>query len=536
MANRLSAAAALLWAAIIAGALADTVQAKNLVYCSEANPTTLSPALVTSMTDEVASVGPMFNRLTDFAPGTTRLMPSLAEDWDISEDGLAYTFRLREGVQFHTTNDFAPTRDMNADDVVFSFERQLKSDHPYHDVSGGRYLGFGWVDMGSTLREVERIDEFTVRFHLLQPDALFLANTAAGWFSIYSAEYAEKLLEAGVPEKLDENPVGTGPFQLVHYDRDAMIRYKAHPEYWKGKAAIDDLVFAITPDASARYQKLKAGECHVMPYPHPADIEGMRADPALRVLETVAIDFGYLALNTEKMPLNDRRVRRAINLAIDKEALIEAVYLGIAGRPAKTPVPPVLAGHNDAIAGYDHDPRAARNLLAEAGHPDGFTATLWAMPVQRPYNPNPRRMAELMQADLAEVGIKVEIVSYEWGEYIKRARNGEHDMMLFGWIANNVDPDDFLRSSWMCSQVGTGYNFSRWCNPRFDELLQLGKTTMAPDQRGAYYREAQVIWHEDAPGVPIAHSVQFTPIRKEVIGYVADPLDRRIFYGVDLAE
>jgi dipeptide transport system substrate-binding protein len=425
---------------------------------------------------------------------------------------------------------------MNADDVVFSFERQLKNDHPYHEVSGGRYVGFDWVDIDSTLRQVERIDDQTVRFNLRQPDALFLANTAAGWFSIYSAEYAEKLLESGSPEKLDQEPVGTGPFQLLEYQRDALIRYTAHPEYWEGRATIDDLVFAITPDAGVRYQKLRAGECHVIPYPNPADIEAMRADPALRVLETTAIDFGYLAMNTETSPLDDRRVRQAINMAIDKEALIDAVYLGITGRAATTPVPPVLAGHNDAIAGYDHDPQAARRLLAEAGYPDGFTATLWAMPIQRPYNPNPRRMAELMQADLEEVGIEVEIVSYEWGEYIRRARNGEHDMMLFGWIAANIDPDEFLRSSWTCPQVGSGYNFSRWCNPWFDELLQLGRTTMDADQRAAYYREAQEIWHEHAPGVPIAHSVQFTPIRKEVIGYVADPLDRRIFYGVDLAE
>jgi dipeptide transport system substrate-binding protein len=107
---------------------------------------------------------------------------------------------------------------------------------------------------------------------------------------------------------------------------------------------------------------------------------------------------------------------------------------------------------------------------------------------------------------------------------------------MFGWIATNADPDEFLRSSWTCPQVGSGYNFSRWCNPRFDELLQLGRTTMDPEQRANHYREAQAIWHEEAAGVAIAHSVQFTPVREEVIGYVADPLDRRLFHGVDLAE
>jgi dipeptide transport system substrate-binding protein len=184
---------------------------------------------------------------------------------------------------------------------------------------------------------------------------LFLANAGAPWFAIYSAEYAEALLAAGTPEKLDKAPVGTGPFQLVHYRKDALIRYRAHPDYWEGKARIDHLVFAITSDAGVRYEKRKAGECHVMPYPNPADLEAIRANPALRVLETDVLDFGYLALNTEKPPLDDRRVRRAINLAIDKDAIIEALYLGISGRPATTPVPPVIAGHHDAIAGLRFD-------------------------------------------------------------------------------------------------------------------------------------------------------------------------------------
>ena len=524
-----------LWCAAMAGGLAATAQAKTLVYCLEANPTTLSPALLATWTDYVASVQ-MFNSLADVRVGTTEIVPSLAESWENSDNGLMYTFRLREGVKFHTTRAFSPTRNLNADDVIFTFERQLKKDHPYHDVSGGLYPGFDWFDIGNTLREVEKIDDLTVRFHLSGPDAVFLVNTAAGSFSIYSAEYAGQLLAAGSPERFDQEPVGTGPFQFVQHQKDALIRYAAHPEYWAGKVAIDDLVFAITPDAAIRYQKLKAGECHVIPYPNPADIEAMRADPEIEVHETTGLAFGHLALNLEKPPLDDRRVRQAINLAIDKQAIMEVVYLGITGRLATTPVPPAVSAHNDAIEGYGHDPNAARQLLAEAGYPDGFEATLWAMPIQRPYNPNPRRMAELMQADLANVGIEVEIVSYEWGEYMKRARAGEHDMVMWGWIPDHGDPDGFLRGSWTCPQVAAGSNFSRWCNPRFDELLQLGKATMDLDQRNAYYREAQAIWHEDAAAVPIVYSVQFTPVRKEVVGYVADPLNRRIFYGVDLVE
>ena len=230
-----------------------------------------------------------------------------------------------------------------------------------------------------------------------------------------------------------------------------------------------------------------------------------------------------VALNMAHGPLADPRVRQAINLAIDKEGIINAVYLGIIGRVAVTPIPPIFAEHNDRLKGYPHDLAAASRLLAEAGFADGFTVSLWATPVSRPYMPNGRRVAEMIQADLAKVGIHAEIVTYEWGEYIKRAVAGEHDMVLLGWIEDTGDPDGFLRSLWTCEQVNTGYNFSRWCNKRFDQLIDQGKLVTDRDERADYYREAQALWHEDSPAVPIAHSVQFVPVRHEVTGFIPNP-------------
>src|SRR5690606_2080807 len=146
--------------------------------------------------------------------------------------------------------------------------------------------------------------------------------------SILSAEYAEQMMDAGTPEQVDLQPVGTGPFQLVAYQKDAVIRYQAHPDYWAGKAALDNLIFAITPAASVRWQKLQAGECHVMPYPNPADLEQMRNHPDVTVLEQEGLNVGYLGFNTEKEPFTDKRVRQALNMAIDKQAIIDAVFQG----------------------------------------------------------------------------------------------------------------------------------------------------------------------------------------------------------------
>ncbi|MDH3475470.1 MAG: ABC transporter substrate-binding protein, partial [Rhodospirillales bacterium] len=303
--------------AIVAGlVLGTSAQAKTLVYCSEGSPEGFNPSLYTAGTTFDASSRPVFNRLVEFERGTTKIVPALAESWEVSDDGLEYTFNLRKGVKFHTTADFTPSRDFDADDVVYSFERQLKPDHPYHKVSGGSYEYFNGMGMPDLLKSVEKVDDHTVKITLTKPEAPMIANLGMDFASVLSAEYADQMMAAGTPEKVDLNPVGTGPFQLVAYQKDAVIRYKAHPDYWAGKAAIDNLIYAITPDPSVRYQKLKAGECHVMPYPNPADIEAMRADPDINLMEQEGLNVGYLAFNTEKAPFTDKRARQALTMAI----------------------------------------------------------------------------------------------------------------------------------------------------------------------------------------------------------------------------
>lgn len=296
-----AAAAVAMALGLVAGA-----EAKTLVYCSEGSPEGFNPQLYTSGTTFDASSRQVYNRLVEFERGTTKIAPALAESWSVTEDGLEYTFNLRRGVKFHSTSNFTPSRDFNADDVVFSFERQGDPDHPYNKVSGGTYEYFistGWARL---LDSVRKTDDYTVVLRLNEPSAPFFTTVAMDFASILSAEYADKMLAAGTPEKVDLEPVGTGPFQLVAYQKDAVIRYAAHPDYWAGKAPLDNLIFAITPDASVRYQKMKAGECHLMPYPNPADIEVMRTDPDINLLEQEGINVGYLAFNTEKKPFDNR--------------------------------------------------------------------------------------------------------------------------------------------------------------------------------------------------------------------------------------
>jgi dipeptide transport system substrate-binding protein len=260
----------------------------------------------------------------------------------------------------------------------------------------------------------------------------------------------------------------------------------------------------------------------------------MRKDPNVTVLEQPGLNIGYLAYNTTKKPFDDVRVRKAVNMAMNKKAIVDAVFLS-SGVPATNPIPPTMWSYNKSVKDDPYDPAAAKKLLAEAGYPNGFETDLWAMPVQRPYNPNAKRIAELMQADLAKVGIQAKIVSYEWGEYRKRAQAGEHQMAQLGWTGDNGDPDNFLNTLLGCASAkSNGSNIAKFCFQPFEDLVQKAKTTSDQAERTKLYEQAQVIFKEQAPWFTIAHSVQLKPVRKEVVGFKLSPFGRHTFYGVDI--
>lgn len=498
----------------------------TLVYCSEGSPEGFDAALYTSGTTFDASSKPLYNRLVEFDVGTTNVIPGLAESWEVSEDGTEFTFKLREGVKFHSNDMFTPSRDFNADDVIYTFMRQLETE--------GSWEYFNAMSMPDLVESIEKVDDMTVKFKLTRAEAPFVANLAMDFASIQSAEYGAAMEEAGTPEMLNQQPIGTGPFEFVAYQKDAVIRYAANENYWMdGVPKVDNLVFAITPDASVRYQKVQAGECHVMPYPNPADVEAMRAAEDVNLMEQEGLNVGYLAYNTQMPPFDNPKVRKALNMAIDKQAIIDVVFQG-AGQIAKNPLPPTMWSYNDAVEDDAFDPDAAKAMLEEEGVTD-LDLKIWAMPVQRPYNPNARRMAELMQEDFANIGVNVEIVSYEWGEYLDRSKAMDRDgAVLLGWTGDNGDPDNFLAVLLGCDAVG-GSNRAQWCHEPFNDLVTQAKTGSQED-RAKLYEEAQVIFKEQAPWATIAHSVVFMPMRPEVEGYVMDPLGGHYFNEVGLAE
>jgi len=521
--------------ALLTAALTHNASAKTLVYCAEGSPENFNPQLYTSGTSVDASAVPVFNRLVDFKYGTTELVPSLAESWEISPDGKVYTFHLRQNVKFQSNKLFKPSRDFNADDVIFSFMRQMDPKNPYHNVSGGTYANFDSLELTTLIKSIDRVDDHTVRFTLNHAESPFLADLAWYFASIHSAEYAERMLKAGTPEKVDMDPIGTGPFQLMQYQKDSRILYKAFPQYWAGKAKLDRIVYSITPDASVRLAKLEKGECQVMPFPNPADLEKLRSNQAINLMHKAGLNTGFLAFNTTKAPLDKVEVRQALAMAINKPAIIDAIFKGT-GTVAKNILPPGVWSENKELKDYDYDPEKARALLKQAGIAPGTEISLWAMPVSRPYNPNARRMAEMIQADWSKVGIKATIVTYEWGEYLKRVRSGEHQAALMGWTTATGDPDNFFGPLYSCKSTQGGSNSSKWCYQPFEKLITEARAEPDQGKRTALYLQAQQIMHDQMPAVMIAHSTIFEPVRKEVSGYDIDPFGKHIFYPVDIKE
>ncbi|GBU10178.1 dipeptide/heme ABC transporter periplasmic binding protein [Gammaproteobacteria bacterium] len=511
--------------------------AKNFIFCSEASPEGFNPMLYTSGTTNDATAETIYDRLTQFDEGSTELNldDGLAEKIDISDDGLEYIFHLRHGVKFQANKEFTPTRDFNADDVVFSFERQRDPNHPFAKVSGGNYEYFIGMAMEKTIKKVSKIDENTVKFELNMRDAAFLANLAMAHSSIQSAEYADKMLAAKTPERIDQSPIGTGPFELVQYIKDSQVRYKAFENHWRGKQKIENLIYSITPDASVRFAKLQKGECHVTLYPNPADIDAMRKDENLQVLEQAGLNVGYLAFNTLKKPFDDVRVRQALSMLVHKPEIIDAVYQG-SGIAAKNPIPPTIWSYNDKIVDYQYDLEKAKALLKEAGYENGFETDLWAMPVQRPYNPNARRMAEMIQADWQKAGIKVTIKTFEWAEYLQGAKDGQHQTVLLGWTGDNGDPDNFLATLLSCASVEQGSNYAKWCYKPYDDLVVAARQETDHAKRIELYEQAQQVFHDQAPWIPIAHSKTIQPLRANVVNFKVSPLGRNSFKNVDLKE
>ncbi|ARF16913.1 ABC transporter substrate-binding protein [Sporosarcina ureae] len=492
---------------------------KTLVFGRGGDSTSLDPSRVTEGETFKVTVN-LFETLLNFGEQDTTVQPGLAKEYDTSEDGLTYTFQLEEGVKFHDGTDF------NAEAVVKNFERWANGDadtFPYYNSMFGGFKD----DEDHVIESVKADGDSTVIITLKRPQAPFLKNLAMSMFAISSPEAFEK-----GDDEYERNPVGTGPFKFVEWKPNETITIEKNEEYWQeGLPKLDRVIFQAIPDNSARLNALLSGEIDLADGINPADGVKIEDHDALQLFERPSMNVGYLGLTVTREPFDKKEVRQAMNYAIDKQSIIDSFFEGRA-EVAKNAMPSSISGYNDDVEAYAYDPEKAKELLKEAGLEDGFEMELWAMPVPRPYMPDGTKVAEAIQSNLADVGIKAKIVSYEWATYLDKASKGEADAFMLGWTGDNGDADNFLYVLLDEDNIGSN-NYTYFKNDETHKLFLEAQTEVDEDKRIELYKQAQEILHEEAPWVPIAHSIPLLGGAKELTGFVPHPTGSDLLSNVE---
>ncbi|TWT02456.1 ABC transporter substrate-binding protein [Planomicrobium sp. CPCC 101079] len=500
-------------------------QGGTLVYGRGADAVSLDPINVTDG-ESIRVTHNIFETLLEYDENL-ELQPKLATEYSSSEDELTWTFQLRKGVKFHDGTDF------NAEAVVFNFERWMDPENPYHkgDFPYYPFLYGGFKgDENHLIEHVKATGEYELEIKLKRKTAPFLSYLAISMFGIASPAAIEQF-EGDV----NEHPVGTGPFTFEEWNRNNTITLAKNPDYWmEGKPYLDTVIFQVIPENSARLNALQTGEIDILDGMNATDTDMVEETQGLELLKRPSFNIGYMALNTEKEPFDDPKVRQAINMAINKEEIINAFYNGLA-ETATSPLPPSLWGYDDTLKPYDYNVEEAKKLLAEAGYENGFETELYTMSNPRPYLPEPVKIAEAIQSDLAEVGITAEIISSEWATYLDDTKQGKHSMAMYGWTGVMADPDNFLYPN--LSKTNTekpAQNIAFYKSDEFTSLITEARETIDQDKRIELYKQAQQLFQQDAPWVMLAYTTPPLAQMNYVEGYEPHPMSNDLLTEVYL--
>ncbi len=509
---------------------AADIRESGFVYCVNGQVSTFNPQKASSglIVDTLAAQ--IYDRLLDVDPYTYRLVPELAESWEVLDNGATYRFRLRSNVAFQKTPWFTPGRAFNADDVVFSFQRIFDRHHPWHNVNGSNFPYFDSLQFADAVESVRKLDSRTVEFRLKKPDASFLWHLATHYASVMSAEYANQLAKRDRQELLDRQPVGTGPFQLAEYRSGQFIRLQRHANFWRGQPLMPQVVVDLGSGGTGRLSKLLTGECDVLAWPAASQLTILRDDPRLRLTLRPGMNIAYLAFNTDKAPLNNPAVRHALALAINNQRLMQSIYYGTAETAASI-LPRASWAYDSEAKITEYNPAKAKQQLAALGL-ENMTLQLWVPTSSQAWNPSPLKTAELIQADMAQVGVKVVIVPVEGRFQEARLMDMNHDLTLAGWSTDSNDPDSFFRPLLSCAAIESQTNFAHWCHREFDTILHKALTSQQLASRIEAYDEAQTILARELPVLPLASSLRLQAYRYDIKGLVLSPFGNASFAGV----
>lgn len=469
----------------------------TLIVGRASDAISLDPARITD-NESVEICGQIYESLLRYKSETTEVEAGLAKSWTVSEDGREWTFELRSGVKFHDGTD------LDAKAVVFSFNRQLDPSHPFHnDDSSG--LGFAWRAAYQNILRVEAAGELTVRIVIDRQFAPFAANLAMFPVAIVSPA-AVKTWQ----EDFYRHPVGTGPFQFSTWS-DGRIVLERFDDYYGNKPALKRLIFKEIPDAQQRLVSLESEAVQVAYSILPNEQQFVALHPRLTLHTQSGNNVSYLAINTQRPPFDDIRIRQALNYAIDKERIVKLAFQGLA-EEASGALPPGQWGYSPESFAYDFDQGRAKALIG-AAIADGvldpqLEIEFYSPLTPRPYLPDPRKVARMIKSNLEEVGLTAKLIEQDFASHLSAMRRGKHDISLMGWVGDNGDPDNYLYVLFdeENTQIGTARNVSFLHDPALHELLLAAQKNLDQAERTAIYRRAQTRIGLLAPWVPLAHA------------------------------
>lgn len=522
---------------------AATAKPSVFIFGAQGEPVCLDPAVIT---DGISGrvTNQIFEGLVKYDKDTTNVVPSLAEKWTFSDDGTVWTFTLRKGVKFHDGTDF------DAAAVVANFDYWKNTKNATHAAqiaakqSFEYYEGqFGGFDDDSIISKVEAVDAGTVKITLKEPQAPFLQNLGMFVFTMWSPT---ALKAAGADSC--KKPVGTGAFKFTEWKPNESVTLDANANYWDKSAMpkVSRVIIRNIKDNSQRLAALKAGEIHGMEGINPSDVKTVQADSTLQVLLRPANTTGYVAFNYQYKEFTNANVRKAFSQAINKKAIVDALYGGT-GQVAKEFQPPALWGYNKDIQDWAYDTAAAKKLLADAGFPNGLSELtgpdgkkapleFWYMPVSRPYFPNPKEIAEAIAADWAKAGITVKLQTVDWTVYLDKRANGQLPLYMLGWTGDNGDPDNFV-CYFFCLDAKDQPKKNEGFLPdkEVSDILKKAAITVKQSDRIPMYQKAEQLIHDRTERIFIANNQPPLVFSKKVSGYVVNPTNTEFFNTVSVA-
>lgn len=504
-----AAVVGLIVAAIVVLMVADPEERTAVVFGGSDEPGTLDPQAIDWGEQARISLS-VYETLVTFGPDDTTLQPGLASHWQTPDGGVTWDFTLREGVHFHDGTRF------DAEAVKFAFER-MKPTHPQAPPA---------IPYGSFFAMVESIEVLApsrVRFKLTGPSAVFLPNLAMFAAGIPSPT----AVKAAGAAAFAKNPVGTGPYRVAEWRPDEKIVLERFAEYWGARPAVERMIVLPIRDAAVRVQRLLNGEIDIMDNVALADLPQIEAHPELAVSYEDSMNVLYLGFNWNVRPWSDLNFRRAVAHAIDRDKLIKTAFFGKAD-PAVSIVPPAIPGHLADTPTYGHDPAKAREFLAKV--PGVTDVELWHMSFSRPYVPNPGAAAESLKADLEAIGLKVTLRPFPRDSYTAKTHEPDHPMFLLGWSTDNADPDNFLYALLHADAIpNDGTNVTFFNHPEFNDLTRRAQAEVDVEKRMALYADAQRIYAEQIPSIPLVHVRQATAYNKTRVSFDMHPIEMRLF-------